>query len=174
MYILKHKEILFDDFTINDDGSAWSQICKKCQDKLAFLKRQLDDHGGGCCGILGCDEPDGEYTIYVDFPEEEFEILEVNFKKLRQDLAGALNGEDGLRQEHLSLEDYDLLDEYIRVYGPQAVAPYLTNNRDYYNDPQTNEDFIRIAEDVYGNAIRDNSREEKIQLGKQYHETGEQ
>ena len=47
-------------------------------------------------------------------------------------------------------------------------------SKDYYDSPQTDEDFIQIAIDVYGTAIRDNSREEKIELGKRYNETGEE
>lgn len=45
--------------------------------------------------------------------------------------------------------------------------------RPYFDDPQNDDDFIQIAVDVYGAAIRDNSLEEKIELGKKYHETGE-
>jgi len=44
----------------------------------------------------------------------------------------------------------------------------------YFEDPKTDEDFIQIAVDVYGSAIRDNSREEKISIGKHYHITGEE
>ena len=43
---------------------------------------------------------------------------------------------------------------------------------DYYDNPQTDDDFIQLAMDVHGNAIRDNSRAEKIEIGKRYHETG--
>jgi len=48
----------------------------------------------------------------------------------------------------------------------------LTKN--YYDDPKTDEDYIQIALDVYGSAVRDNTREELIDLGKEYHETGEE
>lgn len=37
----------------------------------------------------------------------------------------------------------------------------MKQNYDYFENPKTNEDFIKIALDVYGSAIRDNSREEK-------------
>lgn len=45
---------------------------------------------------------------------------------------------------------------------------------DYFNNPTTDDDFIQIAVDVYGSAVRDNSRAEKIELGKNYHLTGEE
>lgn len=45
----------------------------------------------------------------------------------------------------------------------------MTLSKNYYDDPQTDEDFIQIAIDVYGNAIRDNNRKDKIALGKEYH-----
>ena len=47
------------------------------------------------------------------------------------------------------------------------------SEKDYYENPKTDEDFIAIARDVYGAAVRDNSREELIEIGKQYHLTGE-
>jgi hypothetical protein len=47
-------------------------------------------------------------------------------------------------------------------------------SENYYDNPITEEDFIQIAIDVYGSAIRDNNRDEKISIGKQYHETGEE
>ena len=43
----------------------------------------------------------------------------------------------------------------------------------YYYNPKTDDDFIKIALDVYGNAVRDNSKSELIELGKQYHQTGD-
>lgn len=46
-------------------------------------------------------------------------------------------------------------------------------SQDYYDNPKTNEDFIQIAIDVYGSAIRDNTRDQMIELGKAWHENGE-
>ena len=47
-------------------------------------------------------------------------------------------------------------------------------NHDYFENPETDEDFIQIATDVYGSEIRDNSRIEKIEIGRNYHLTGEE
>ena len=43
-------------------------------------------------------------------------------------------------------------------------------SKDYYDNPKTDNDFIQIALDVYGCGLRDNSREQKIAIGKDYHE----
>jgi hypothetical protein len=40
---------------------------------------------------------------------------------------------------------------------------------DYYDNPESDEDFIQIAIDYLGTAIRDNSRSEKISIGKKIH-----
>lgn len=45
---------------------------------------------------------------------------------------------------------------------------------DYFDNPTTDNDFIQIAMDVYGSAIRDNTREQKISIGKNYHLNGEE
>ena len=47
-------------------------------------------------------------------------------------------------------------------------------SKDYYDNPLTDNDFIQIAIDVYGNAIRDNIKQDLIEIGKQYHLTGEE
>lgn len=39
---------------------------------------------------------------------------------------------------------------------------------DYYENPESDEDYIQIALDRYGSAIRDNSQLQKIELGKNY------
>lgn len=46
-------------------------------------------------------------------------------------------------------------------------------SKNYYDEPVTDNDFIQIAIDIYGNAIRDNSQDDLIELGKNYHNTGE-
>ena len=43
----------------------------------------------------------------------------------------------------------------------------------YYYNPKTDEDFIRIAIDVYGAGVRDNTRKELIEIGKDYHLNGD-
>ena len=39
----------------------------------------------------------------------------------------------------------------------------------YYDSPETDKDFAQIAIDVYGNGVRDNSFEELVNLGRNYH-----
>jgi hypothetical protein len=48
----------------------------------------------------------------------------------------------------------------------------LSNN--YYDSPVSDEDFIQIAIDVYGSGVRDNSREELVEIGREYHLHGEE
>ena len=43
-------------------------------------------------------------------------------------------------------------------------------NLDYYYNPKNDEDFYKIALDVFGSGIRDNSKKEIIQIGKDYHD----
>lgn len=44
----------------------------------------------------------------------------------------------------------------------------LSNN--YYDNPITNEDFIQIAVDYYGSAVRDNEISNLIDIGKSIHQ----
>lgn len=46
-------------------------------------------------------------------------------------------------------------------------------SKNYFDDPKTDDDFIQIARDVYGSAVRDNSREELIVIGRDYHLYGD-
>lgn len=76
MSVLKIRGLIFDEFTRNEDGSYWSQMCKDCQVKYKGLLSDLyDDHGGGACGIEGCDTGDADDTSYIDFPKKEVEII---------------------------------------------------------------------------------------------------
>ena len=44
----------------------------------------------------------------------------------------------------------------------------------YYSDPKTDDDFVRIARDVYGAGVRDNTKEQLIAIGKDYHLNGDE
>jgi hypothetical protein len=73
---LKVRSIEFDDFTLNDDGTCWTQMCLACQNKLRpVLGNLYDDHGGGACGIKGCHNPDSEETVYVNIPGPEIAVI---------------------------------------------------------------------------------------------------
>lgn len=50
----------------------------------------------------------------------------------------------------------------------------ITEEHNYFEEPLCDEHFIEIARDVYGNSVRDNSKQELIDLGKKYHITGEE
>jgi hypothetical protein len=79
--MLKYKDMLFDDFVVDEYGT-WATICEKCAEKhkniLPYGKVTFD--GGGVCGVCGCNESD-EFTEieigYIDFEDGEFEIVEV-------------------------------------------------------------------------------------------------
>ena len=45
-------------------------------------------------------------------------------------------------------------------------------NMSYYYSPKTEEDFIRIAEDVYGSGVKDNTPEQLVLLGQIHHHCG--
>lgn len=42
-------------------------------------------------------------------------------------------------------------------------------NDDYFDNPKSDDDFIKIAIDIYGNEIRDNLIKNIIEIGKKYH-----
>ena len=66
------KGITFDDYTTDEDGHIWSQICEHCLRNHASKKisNYVDDHGGGVCGVKGCNNTDEDSEInvyYIDF-----------------------------------------------------------------------------------------------------------
>ena len=69
---LLYKGILFDDFTIDEDG-VWAELCNPCAARYAtLLADELDDGmtAPGVCGRAGCsnsDEESGHGHYYVDF-----------------------------------------------------------------------------------------------------------
>ena len=50
----------------------------------------------------------------------------------------------------------------------------MEENMSYFYNPQSDEDFIQIAKDVYGAAVRDNNKKELTELGRTYHLNGEE
>jgi hypothetical protein len=64
---LKYNGVFFDDFTKNDDGTYWSQICESCRQKYSesIGNDDLDlNSGNGICGVAGCEN---ESDHYIDF-----------------------------------------------------------------------------------------------------------
>ncbi|GHU42322.1 hypothetical protein FACS1894111_06070 [Clostridia bacterium] len=69
---LKYKEMVFDDFTKNENhiennvDEYWTQICKSCTKKHEIEEKLLDEAGSGICGVEGCEN---ESDYYLDFPK---------------------------------------------------------------------------------------------------------
>lgn len=123
--MLKFRGFIFDDYTISDDG-VWSQICKFCSNEK--LSERLNDHGGGVCGVKGCNCNDSETDVdiyYVDFP--------IDCKRLRKDLLAISSNQisselylDGLNSDSVNeLSDNELVKEYKRIYGAEEILEYL-------------------------------------------------
>ncbi|CAH6992406.1 hypothetical protein VCHA53O466_140154 [Vibrio chagasii] len=58
------KNVSFDDVVLSESGN-WSQICEECQSKHPELTEHLSPEGEGACGVAGCNNPDGDKTLYV-------------------------------------------------------------------------------------------------------------
>jgi hypothetical protein len=56
---------------------------------------------------------------------EAAETVKIDMEKLRQDLSNATNSEDGLKPEHISLPDEELIEKFMHVYGDEAIDPYI-------------------------------------------------
>ena len=112
------KGVKFDDYNISSDG-VWSQICEKCADKHNSLpKEAFDNTGSGVCGVEGCSNTDENTDIevfYIDFP--------IDLQKLKNSPKGSFYDESGLTPEHLNTEN--LIEEYVRIYGDEAILEFL-------------------------------------------------
>ena len=60
---IKWKNVIFDDFTEDEEGFVWSQLCKTCNERHTFDDNMVTDGGQGICGIKGCEN---ESDYYVD------------------------------------------------------------------------------------------------------------
>ena len=67
---MKFYNVEFDDYTKDDDGHYWSQICPSCAKTHNIPECSLDDFGSGICGVDGC-ENCGDDIVYIDFNETE-------------------------------------------------------------------------------------------------------
>ena len=65
----------FDDYTQTDEGSFWSQVCKRHADRYkGNFAHRLDECPSECiCGVCGCEY---EADFYVDFCEDEVTFLD--------------------------------------------------------------------------------------------------
>jgi hypothetical protein len=48
-----------------------------------------------------------------------------DIKRLREDLANGMGGEDGLTKKHLHMSDDQLISDYRYIYGDEAICEYL-------------------------------------------------
>ena len=71
-------KITFDEYTHEEEYNYyWITMCEKCLGKYRkHLGSRVQDHGGGCCSICGCDTPDEDGNCYVDFNEDEVKEME--------------------------------------------------------------------------------------------------
>lgn len=72
------KKIVFDDFTDNrkEYDSWWAEMCPCCYEKYKDILGSRASTGAmGTCSVKGCDN---EADYYVDFSENEVEIIECN------------------------------------------------------------------------------------------------
>ena len=79
---LVYKGIVFDDYTQNEDGTYWAEVCEECAKKFhSLLDVELDEGGTacGCCSVNGCTnsgESDSVLHYYIDFKNEEVTFRE--------------------------------------------------------------------------------------------------
>ena len=84
MKVLKYKGIIFDEYTQNEDGTYWAEICQGCVEKHWELVKDVIDEGGtarGCCSVKGCyNNGDNEEKMhfYIDFNPEFVSFEEVS------------------------------------------------------------------------------------------------
>lgn len=83
MKTIKYKGIVFDDYTQNDDGTYWAEMCCKCAEKYyALINNDIDDGTSaiGCCSVKGCSNNGMDYThhFYIDFDNEFIEWSAAN------------------------------------------------------------------------------------------------
>lgn len=73
MKILAYKGLRFDDYTKDDDGHYWAEICTECVRKHCnIIASEIDDGktAMGACSVEGCKNTgeDNEH-YYIDFDD---------------------------------------------------------------------------------------------------------
>lgn len=70
---LNYKGILFDDYSRDDNGHYWAEICQECFEKYrTIFENELDNGNTACgiCSVCGCSnsgELDSVSHYYIDF-----------------------------------------------------------------------------------------------------------
>lgn len=77
-YEINDQGIEFDDYTQNDDGAYWAEMCCKCAEKYHdLISNDIDDGTAaiGCCSVKGCSNNGMDYVFhfYIDFDNEFIE-----------------------------------------------------------------------------------------------------
>lgn len=73
---INYKGIIFDDYSRDNDGHYWAEICQECFEKYrGILTSELDDGNIACgiCSIQGCSNSgalDNVSQYYVDFADD--------------------------------------------------------------------------------------------------------
>lgn len=71
---LNYKGIIFDDYSKDDNGHYWAEMCQDCFKKYgAVLVDESDDAACGICSVKGCSNSgnsDGVSHYYIDFIDD--------------------------------------------------------------------------------------------------------
>lgn len=73
---LNYKGIIFDDYSRDNDGHYWAEMCQECSKKYrANLENELDGGNTACgiCSVHGCSNSgalDGVSHYYIDFVDD--------------------------------------------------------------------------------------------------------
>ena len=84
MKVLIYKGIEFDEFTQNEDGTYWAEMCQECVEKYWDKIKDIIDEGGtarGYCSRKGCynsGEDEEKMHFYIDFKSEYVSFKEVD------------------------------------------------------------------------------------------------
>lgn len=108
---IEYKGILFDDFTVDENGGVWAEICQCCSEKYGdLISGELDDGAIGMCSVAGCDvsgqESDGPH-YYIDFkPELIRPLSREQYEELRKggSLEDKIKDAQGLVSQSLGKE----------------------------------------------------------------------
>lgn len=84
MKILVYKGIEFDDYTKDEDGAYWAEICQECVEKYwDKVNEDIDDGGTARCfcsrrGCWNSGNDDESMQYYIDFKPEYVSFKEVD------------------------------------------------------------------------------------------------
>lgn len=70
--IARYKNVVFDDFVIEENGNAWSEICPECKKKYHLENDRISNNASDemICGVEGCNN---FAEFYIDFKIESWD-----------------------------------------------------------------------------------------------------